>query len=406
VQAAGAAGAAAVIVVGPKDTSVRQQWSPNGDRFPVPSFVMADDDGAGLLSAIRKGGAVLDLTGTMASPYHYDVMQVAKGRIPEHVVHEVTTANTARVDTGYTESGGLGWAKEQRFGWRPWQEYSLAAQMEFYRIVRTPLRRAEYVSAGDTQWQHVVQHMFTWSDGAVSGGLTEQPRSYTAGQTLSEQWFGPVVRPAVPEGMVPTRTADTLMIDVPEFVDMYGHYGYARTSDEVDTTSARFYRDGQLVEERQNAGGTFAAVPGTAEYRLELSTRRSSEEWTHATATETAWTFRSARPAEAREPLPLLQVDYDVPADLNGQVPHGLPVKLGFAVRSPAAGLTVKDFTAELSYDDGTTWTRLSVLPTGEGRYTARVAHPAGKQVTVRVTATDTKGDQVRQTVTRAYGVK
>jgi hypothetical protein len=60
-------------------------------------------------------------------------------------------------------------------------------------------------------------------------------------------------------------------------------------------------------------------VPDPARYRLELTTERESDEWQWGTRTETAWEFDSQRPAAGTEPLPL-QVDYDVPADLTGQV--------------------------------------------------------------------------------------
>ncbi|ETK37064.1 S8 family peptidase [Microbispora sp. ATCC PTA-5024] len=409
IAAAGAAGAAAVIVVGEPDFPAWQAWSPIGDRYPLPAVVVANDVGQRLVREARGGHAVIELSGPPARQYLYDVMQVSSGNVPDHVVYAVTDANTTRIDTAYQESGGFGWAKEQRFGWRPWQDYSLDDQMEIQRVVRTPLERAEYVTAGDTQWQHVVKHLYSWEEmSGLRPGLTEPPRSYTGGKVAGERWFGPVVRPAVPAGvpgLVPTRNGDTLTIDVPEFTDSAGHYGYARTGDEADTTAARLYRDGTQVEERDEARGAFPAVPENAEYRLELSVKRSSEEWTHAVATDTAWTFRSAHTTRP-EPLPLLQVDYDVPADLYGRVPKGAPVTLGFAVRSPAPGLTVKDLTAELSYDDGATWTRLPVRSAGGGRYTA-VAGPAGaragRQASLRVTASDTAGDQVRQTVVRAY---
>jgi hypothetical protein len=69
----------------------------------------------------------------------------------------------------------------------------------------------------------------------------------------------------------------------------------------------------------------------------------------------------------------------------------------------------VKDLTAELSYDDGRSWTRLGVPPVGKGRRTTLVAYSpgrAGEQVSPRVTAGDNAGGQVGQTVIRAYGVK
>lgn len=408
IAAAAEAGAAAAVVIPAAGDNPWQYWSPVMDRQAIPAATIPYEQGKKLLERVRKGKAVLDVTGNMAIPYLYDISQVSKGRIPEQIVYEANASNLARVDTGYHETGGFGWAKEQRFGWRPWQVFSNEGQ----RWVRTGSARAEYVTSGDTEWEHVAQHMFTWeSMRPLTPGLTGGLRGYAAGEKVGERWFGPVVRPAVPPGrpeFTPTRTGDTLRLDIPEFVDAAGHYGYAFSSDEEDTVSARFYRDGTLVEEPRRAVGNFPAVPGKATYRMELSTKRSSEEWTYATETSTAWTFGSARPKSGSEPLPLLGVDYTVPADLDGRVRRTLPIPLDFGVRSAAPGLALRQVTAELSYDDGKSWKRLVLLPRGKDRYSTLVSHRAskGQYVSLRVTAKDTAGNAVEQTVLRAYGVK
>lgn len=392
-------GAAAVIVVGPDGSPMWQPWQPTGDRDPLPAMLTTHDRGQVLLDHLRKGGGgTAEVTGGFRTPYLYDVMQVSSGRVPEKIVHDVNWSNTALVDSHYPATGGDRYAKDQRFGWRPWQTYSLDAQMETQRVLPTANRRAEYVSSGDTQWQHIVQHMHTWeSSQRLRGGLTDGPRSYRAGETVKERWFAPVVRPAVTSA---TRTGDVLAIEVPEFVDADGHTGYAGGSDVKDTVTARFYRDGELVEERDSLRGTFPAAERDAEYRMELSTARTSETWRYATATESAWTFRSAR-AEGAQALPLLGVDYDIPADLDGKVPRGLPVPLGFTAKG------AKSFKAELSYDDGKTWKPIPVLPLGQGRYTALVGHKKTETgVSLRVTVTGDKGGRFEQTVTRAYGVR
>ncbi|SEH02718.1 Serine protease, subtilisin family [Nonomuraea solani] len=388
------AGAAAAIVVGPDGRAMWQPWSPVGDRDPIPTLLITHDRGQVLLK--QAGRATLEVTGAFATPYLYEVMQVSSGRIPQRIVHEVSWRNTALVDSGYHESGGEGFGKDQRFGWRPWQTYDLGLQMETQRILPTPLRRAEYVSSGDTQWQHVVQHALTWeSMSRLRGGLTDGPRTYRAGEVVKERWFAPVVRPVVETA---TRTGDVLSVRVPEFVDADGHRGYAFESADRDTTAARYYRNGRLVEERDDLFGDLPAVAENAEYRLELSTTRTSEEWRYATATKSAWTFRSAR-SEGTKALPLLGVDYDLPTDLEGRVPRA--ALLGFAAPGSSS------LTVEMSYDDGSTWRRLPLVPLGHGRYTSLVAHrPTGTGVSLRVTATGPNGGRFEQTVTRAYGVK
>ncbi|SCG75233.1 S8 family peptidase [Micromonospora inositola] len=407
IAAATAAGAATVLIVRPADWSAWTVWRPDGDRLPIPSLVVAYDDGQRLIAAARAGGAMLDLTLTVDSPYLYDVWQVSKGRVPERIVHTVTADNTAEVTARYADTGGFDWASEQRFGWRPWQEYSWNDDQ---RMVRTGTTRQEFVSAGDSWWQQRVLHQLTWSWGQLTGGLTQQPRRYDADDRVTETWHSPVVRPAVPAGSgapVPTRTGDNLNLWLAEYVDADGHYAPAGGSEEQDTVQARLSRDGQQIADLSGGWVPVPTTPDPARYRLDLTTQRSSDEWRWATRTETAWQFTSARPAgDAARPLPLLQVDYQVPADLRGEVPGGRPHQLGLTVRQPAGlpaptGVGVR---VEVSFDGGHSWTTVPVHGSGIG-FNATV--PAGRgTVSLRVHAGDRVGNTVDQTVIDAYGLR
>ncbi|MDQ7907112.1 S8 family serine peptidase [Phytohabitans sp. ZYX-F-186] len=400
IGAAAEAGAAVAIIVRTPDMPAWTVWRPTGDREPIPSLVVANDDGQRLLKA-AAGRPTIDLTLQASSPYLYDVIHVERGRVPERIVHRVTRDNTVRITSEYGENGGFGWAKEQRFGWRPWQEY---AWNDTQRFVQTPKVREEWVSAGDSVWQHRVHYYYTWDDmNPIGGGMTEVPRSYAARSTRTEGWFTPVVRPAAVPGMVSARTADTLALWVPEFVDATrGHFQVA----DGDPVTAKLWRDGKLLADLPDARRDVATSAERAGYRLELTTERSGEEWQWATRTETAWEFRSGRPAAGRtEPLPLLQIGYAVPADLSGYVsgrhPHliGLTLWHQEGLREPR-GTTLR---AEVSLDEGATWLRVPVIRNGDG-YRALV--PAGTgSVSLRVHASDAAGNTVTQTVIRAYGL-
>ncbi|WP_328375876.1 S8 family serine peptidase [Micromonospora zamorensis] len=405
VAAAAAAGAAMVLIVRPADFSAWTVWRPIGDRLPIPSMVVAYDDGQRLIAAVRKGRATLDLTLTVDSPYLYDVWQVSKGRVPERIVHTVTAKNTAEVTASYGDTGA-GWASEERFGWRPWQEYSWNDDQ---RMVRTGTTRKEFVSAGDNWWQHRVQHKLMFMQwGQLTGGLTEEPRRYDADDRETETWHAPVIRPAVPASgaPVPTRTGDSLDLRVPEFVDADGHYSVAGNSEESDTVEARVSRDGKQIADLSSG---WAPVPTTAQrarYRLDLTTKRSSAEWRYGTRTDTAWEFTSARPTGDATPLSLLQVDYRVPADLLGTVRGNRPHQLGVTLRQPAgvAAPTGTSVRVQVSFDGGVTWRNAPTRGSGT-RYTATV--PAGRgTVSLRVHAADRAGNTVDQTVLQAYGLR
>jgi hypothetical protein len=401
IAATAKAGAAGVILIRPADWSAWTVWTPIGDREPIPAMVTTTKDGQKLVDRARLGRATIDLTLTTSSPYLYDVQQVSAGSIPKKIDYKVTTANSARVTTSYADNGGFNWAKEQRFGWRPWQDYSWN---DAQRVVQTPKVREEWVTSGDSLWQHRVHHLYTWNEmGPLLGGMTSVPRSYQA-QSSKETWFGPVVRPAAAPGVVSTRTGDRLSLRIPAFVDADGHY----TVGETTASSAVLTRNGVEEASLPNAWQDVITDGGDAAYRLELATERKDAEgeWNWGTSTRTVWDFRSTTAsADKAVALPLLQVDYDVPTDLYGRVaarPHLIGFNVHQQAGAPAARST--SLQAEVSFDEGKSWRRIIAVG-GHGRYTALV--PAGKgSVSLRVVAGDGLGNKVTQTVIKAYGIK
>ncbi|MGC1214674.1 MAG: S8 family serine peptidase, partial [Micromonospora sp.] len=404
IAAAATAGAAAVMVVRPADWSAWTAWRPIGDRFPVPAVVLPYDDGERVIAAASTGRARVDLTITVSSPYLYDVFQVSKQRVPETIVHRVTADNSVRLTNRYVDTGGFDWAKEQRFGWRPWQDVAL----EMQRIVRTGTAREEWVSAGDSLWQQRVSHLYLWDEmGPMLAGAQETPRRYTGGTQATQSWFAPVVRPALAGPAAASRTGDSLTLRVPLFVDADGHWMGAEPDGGEDTVTAKLSRDGQPIADLSDGWTPVSTTSAEARYRLELTTTRTSEEWRWATRTSTAWEFRSARPTGAdAQPLPLLQVDYRVPADLDGTVDGDRSHSIGLTLRHQAGlpaptGTTV---AVEVSFDAGAHWRPVPVRGSGTG-YEATV--PAGSgNVSLRVRAADGSGNTVEQTVIGAYGLR
>ncbi len=375
IDAAAKAGAAAALMVRTADRSAWTIHAPDAEQLPVISLAVAHDAGQRLLARAARPGATIDLTLTRSSPYLYDVFQVSKDRIPERVVHRVTAANSRRIGTSYADNGGFDWVKEQRFGWRPWQTYSWN---DASRAVHTPSTREEWVSAGDSVWQHRVHTRYPSDNfGPLQGGFIEPPRSYKAGRS-TETWAAPVVRPAAPAGIVSTRTGDVLKLRVAEFVDSDGHY----EAGAFDPVAATLWRDGKLLAELPNAWQDVVTTQGTAAYRLRLTTRRGGEDWSYGTRTETDWTFRSGSPGT----LPLLHVSYDAPRTTRAHL-----LEVGFSAK-------LSNLKVEVSADDGTSWKRAATVGTSAWI-------PAGRTpVSLRVSATDRAGNTVTQTVIRAYG--
>lgn len=404
IAAAAEAGAAAVLIVRPADWSAWTVWRPTGDREPIPAFVVGHDDGQRIAEHVRRPDSSdrIQLDLAVTSPYLYDVMHVETGRVPEEIVYHVSPGNSARFDVSYQDTGGFGWMKEQRFGWRPWQTY---AWNDTQRFTRAGVTRQEWVTAGDTIWQHHAHHEYTWDTMApLLGSLVEAPRTYQPGRAGPVSFFAPVVRPAAATGipgLVSTRTGNTLALRVPAFAgSTAGHYGLAMAYQ--DEVAARLLRDGDLVAELPHARQDVPVEAGPARYRLELTTRRESPEWLWAPRTETAWEFESG-PGPSAERLPLLQIDYAVPADLTGRVPGRFPHQLGLTVRDPAGPLAWPRVRLEVSLDDGTSWQRLTLRRTGGGGWKASMPRGEGA-VSLRVHA-EHRGATITQTVLRAYGL-
>ncbi|MEW1720124.1 S8 family serine peptidase [Streptomyces sp. NPDC093109] len=407
-RAAAASGAAALMIVA-DDGYAWSRWRPTGERTAIPVVRVTASKGAELLARAHRRTTAVDFSGTANSPYLYDVMQVSAGRIPERVVHTVSERNSAEVRTTYARTGGTSWASEQRFGRRPYQDFFWN---QYNRFVQTGTLRAEYVSSGDTQWQHVVSHEPAVDiDAPLMTGMRETVRTYAPGRRADERWFGAVTRPSIPRGagLASVRSGNTLSLRVPGFTDSgAGHY---ERSSGTDTGSAALYRNGKRTAVAANAWTDLPVAPGKADFRLDLSTARGSGSaaWTYGTRTSTSWSFRSDTTASAT-PLPLLQLDYDVYAGAGNTVALRRGQRMEVTVRhqdglAAPKGVTVR---TEFSFNGGKTWTKpRSARPLGHNRFTAPVERPRGKGalVTLRVTARDAAGNTVRQTVERAYRI-
>ncbi|WP_307545049.1 S8 family serine peptidase [Streptomyces sp. V3I8] len=419
-ERAAAAGVRGIVLVHFGDVAWTR-WRPDGDRWGVPTVRIGKSAGTALLKRIGRGSTTVGFTGTARSPYLYDIMQVSSQRVPEKVVHTVSERNSAVVKARYADNGGARWAGEQRFARRPYQD---TAWLQYTRQVPTGFDRTEYVSSGDTAWQHLVHHETTYDvDTPLLVGMADAPRTYRAGERTADTWQGAVVRPSIPRGTTTpsVRSGDVLSLRIPEFTDSQaghrsrllaggggiGTSGGAEAA-QSDSAAAVLYRNGRRTAEADGGYADIEVPSGAADYRLDLTTSRVSPEWAYGTGTETSWSFRSGSTGAATA-LPLLQLDYDVPVDAYNAVRPGRTHTVGLSVRAQDGlaaprGVSVQ---VDVSYDDGESWSRAGVKDRGHNVFEAAVRKPSRVRgdayVTLRVTARDAAGDSVRQTVQRAY---
>lgn len=415
VSAVAKTGAAALLIINEFPGPVWQSWSPTGDRDPLITMRVPQEQGEALAAWLKlQRTTTIELSGTSSSPYLYDLTFVEKDAVPARLSYAVTSSATATVEARYHRPGSAAWTSEQRFAWRPWQDTTFVMDGESF--VKLPSTRVETVSAGDTLWLERVTHKTPeMSVGSFDGGLTSGLHRYDAGRRLREDWYGSVVRPTAPAGNPDFRSArkgDTFALRLAELADGDGrHYGFAG-DDETDQVRTRLYHDGTQVADRAQPWGSFPAAPGEGSYRLRLETARESPAWSYSTKTDTSWSFRSAPPAAGKEALlPLVLLDYDVPVNTLNQVDGSSTTTLRVTARHQSGwnGARIAGMRVRASTDDGAHWASVHVTPHRNGAYDVRLDRALTRHadfVSLRVEAWDSAGNKVEQTVIRAFGVR
>ncbi|MEV4357971.1 hypothetical protein [Nonomuraea sp. NPDC049625] len=143
---------------------------------------------------------------------------------------------------------------------------------------------------------------------------------------------------------------------------------------------------------------------GSGAYTLTASMRRQA---TLSTEVKSVWTFPSATTA-AQQPLPLMAVRYSPEGldDFNRAKPGSTTRMPMWVERNPGTTkVRVNSIRLEVSADDGATWRPVPVTRTGSGWIATLTNPPAAGFVSIRAAVTDTAGDGVTQTITRAYAV-
>ena len=371
----------------------------NPGEVSIRAFTLDQDPGLMLVDLLRQGPVTMQVSGTAVSPYFYDLLLPEPQRVPASLTYDINRANTAEIATAYrADASAVG--TDVRHISRPWPTFSVG----FAREIPRPLRRTYYVSANDTDWWHVAWSNYPF-DGEFHSGYTRyKPRT-----TLSEDWFGRVSRPGATALLdtQATRTDDEFALAILPFSDAGGHHGWATSGDVLST---KLYTGATLLAQTSAAPiGTFPVLADPATYRLVFNGKRSNAWSRYATETNTTWTFASRR-GEERPALP--QVDYELDLDRYNQAPerstYTFTVHAGHVpgVDGPA----IRTVKVWVSYNDGGTWQKADLSAEGTGSFEASVKHPrvasTSGAVSLRVTATDTAGNSIDQTIIRAYGLK
>ncbi|MEU1245691.1 S8 family peptidase [Micromonospora arida] len=326
------------------------------------------------------------------SPYTYDLAYVGKGDMFTGLTRKLSSKNLATVKTTYRSQSTVATATRFHRASAPGGAGPIGSNTP----VDLPFKGTEYYNTDGG---------IVWTSTFVEGdNLTTQDSTFRSGRTYTQTWnaapFGPTVTQAPtlsPLGYA-GRDGDTISIaSVPLFGDATGR----PASRDDQPVRFRLLRDGKEIGTSDSPWAEFAVPAGKATYRLEATATRGAPD-TLSTSVSVAWTFTSAHttsperlPLTTARPTPVLD-------DTNtARTGRSMPIPVALDRQAGSKAAPNRTLAVSASFDDGRTWVALPVI-----RNVALISHPrrAGF-VSLRLTATDTAGNTVTQTIQRAYRI-
>ncbi|TYB48133.1 hypothetical protein [Actinomadura chibensis] len=339
---------------------------------------------------------------TLPSPRAYNLAFPTSGQIPSTLTFTATPASLALVNTTYGSQGVASTSPGPHsvvidfdgFGGR---------ELGLTHPADAPSTQRVYYTAAGVHW--TGNYLYTLGQQVAEND--SGPRTYTAGSTYSENWnkaaFGPTLRIGHGQGLFVTAPllADSSVLD---------HQNLGGQSSTGTTGSLTLYRNGVQVGTSTNPlGNNWTVPPQAANYRLDLAVQRTVGWSKYATKINASWKFPSAE--GSTDPFVdqhnVLQPRIGGNFDTSGRAPSGTTFPLDVYIQRPPGGTAVASISLKASFNDGATWTTVTLTPNGTDRWTANVTHPAVNNgyVALRFQASDSSGYSVDQTVTRAYGL-
>ncbi len=377
-------------------------WLDNGSLI---SRVRGGDDGnvSGVLYAVPTPPVTsypytYGFTGTLVSPTKsYLLHETRAGRIPEPVLTirdgQLASVRT-RVHAEGVDTGGYGHLKVTVAG------DSFPVPLGF--DVNVPSDRTDLYSARpELGWLSELSTDQTYEYDYES----DTGSSYRPGTKYDKYWGKAAVGPA----FRPSYAYERLWAGVGEFSSSAtGSITGLQVDDGVTARNTVRKNGVEIGSNEEPGGGTFEAVDPdeAATYVLTTSATRGVDWSTLATRVDAAWTFKG--PFEEFERPSALSVRTAGAFDLLNRAPVDRTFPLRVTVEN-ANGTKPQVRRVELraSFDDGTTWTKLALAPSGDVYWTTVPKPPASARfVSLRAVAEASDGTKVEQTVIRSYALK
>ncbi|MFK0246471.1 S8 family peptidase [Amycolatopsis azurea] len=347
------------------------------------------------------------------SPYLYNLQFPSEGRVPDVSAYRVHDHELAKVNAGYAATGKQ-WGNLHVLPSPYDNEVALGDAWFLTAQARLPATREEFYSTGKIRW---LKRLFvgrvptngTWAETQETAYGVE----YHAGQRSEEDWNRAIVGPTSAKLTKAVRDGDTFSVLLPLLSARGDHVSVS-----VVEGTTRLSRDGTEIGSVPRVPGhlwpnngpvAFTVPPEAGDYTLTVDAKRP--EGTDAELSGNVvmeWKFRSRRTA-GETPLPLMTLRATPSLGPANDAWRLFPLAVPIEVERPAgmAG-TVRQVTAEASFDGGKTWRRQFVFGSGPHRQAFVVAPPFGSSpfVSLRLSATDSAGNSVTQTVKDAYRLR
>ncbi|WP_405682579.1 S8 family peptidase [Streptomyces sp. NBC_00057] len=347
------------------------------------------------------------------APYVYNVSFPTEGPLHSDQLYQPKDSKLAQVTEKWNAVGKEADYIDAMFIHPSWSSNTYIPVSPF-GTVHVPGTRTAYYTTGDDVWAHSAMSSFPFA--AFMG---DQDRTYQPGDRRSEEWYRGILRPAAPRdpagnlALAAERQGNLIGIQSAFWVDASGdHWSYGGSFGDIGNMVLK--RNGEQIATTAWPYGVFKVPDEDSAYELTQNLFKipsSDRNWLRSTEISTTWSFRSHRePDVYSRGLPILFPAYDLPLlDGLNTLPAQSGIKVGLSAEGHAgyAPGAVTAASLSYSYDGGTTWTK---APTEQqdGKWTAVLDHTGatGKQVTLKATLTDSKGNAVTQTITRAYDVR
>ena len=337
---------------------------------------------------------------------HYTVAAVTRGGVPANPAYHYRVAQLARVRGSYRSLDA------RSFGGAYWVAADVPVVAVILPSAPLPGTVTDYLSPG-------VRFFSALSYGsrrspATGAQIQSGTQVFAARHRGNQVWNGAAIGPAFPRQLA-VRTGNTLAYTVDGYLTDAAPAALRHDGVDNNVTGRITLRKGSRVIATERFPRPSQPPPvfnsrlpsAPAVYTLTVHARRAVRYARLSTGVTMAWRFRSGHTAGKRA-LPIRAVRFAVPSlNHQDQAPPGSKLAIGvFAASNPgAAPPPVAKVRVQASANDGRTWHGVAVHR-ARGHWIADVTSPAERGfVSLRAEVTDTGGNSVTETITRAYAV-